>query len=198
MAPSGYADHSREAFVGATRVHVPVVENPDAEVFAPYGRFVAFDVNNLRRDVHTTDPEAELAHGEFLVRMESDVIHAKNNGIGSAEYTTALSAAASCDTHEWLVREVNNHPTSEQLFAPLEKQSFALLLAPSSIPRDALRPEDMRLFKFDGSASVVINVSTWHQPPYGSGRFYTAQAASHECEDVDFLDRDKAALVLSL
>ncbi|KAL6074707.1 hypothetical protein QOT17_004099 [Balamuthia mandrillaris] len=196
--PSGYADHSRKAFQGAQLVHVPVVHNPDAESFQRYGRYVVHDMNKLRENVYTTVEGAEIAHGEFVVRRDGESIRAKNNGIKADEYTTGLAVEEEAVEEKFLTREVNKHPTSEQLFAPLEGQPFALLLAASDIPTEKLRAEDLRLFKFDGSRSVTINVDTWHQPPYGYGRFYTAQAASHECECVDFLDRDNVALVLDL
>ena len=197
MAPSGYADYSDKALSGLPVFVVKELHDPSEEELAPYGHYV--DVPGGFEDWASTvkiSTEGGVAHGPFSVWSSPKTIHARNDGIKMPEYTIASRLDDRSVTPHALVREVNNHPTSEQLFHPLSGQRFALLLAPAAVGCAHLQPGDLRLVHFSGKRSVVISMGTWHQPPYGDGVYYTAQAASHECEDVDFVTRDSLVLAL--
>lgn len=176
--PSGYAPYD---FVptAAPCLCVPTVDGNDEAQLAPYGRF-ASGAADVRVD-------GEAVQGCFTVYSRGDKIHALNEAVGAAEYTTALQLPSGL----LVTREMNRHPDGEQHFDS-HGHPFCLLLAP---PSDTLRLEDVRLVKFDGSRPVNIHRNVWHQPPYlastehGRVEFTTAQAKSHVCVDHDFLEQ---------
>ena len=183
MAPSGYANYTNVPD-SLPAMKVSIVDFCPSR-HAAYGALYEDPYDAIAAVRDTCD--GPVAEGMFTVWREGQLLRAHNKGVGSDPYTTARLHGRS-----WVTREMNRHPDGPQAFIPVERQPFTLLLGVDPdclVGRAALTR--LMVFRFDGTRSVVIHRNVMHQPPYGLGTFYTAQAASHLCEAYDTVDEDR-------
>lgn len=129
-------------------LHRLTIENADATSIAPYGRLVAADMAQTPRSSAFYGDKVELWS---LPGFQTDA-------------DSCLSVAR---THPrpneviWMER----HFKHTQTFVPLGGQPFVMVLgAPTET--SAPDPGNVRAFRFDGSAGVMLFVGTWHEFPF--------------------------------
>jgi len=108
------------------------------------------------------------AEGDFRVFWVDDVMYADNLAVGvslSIGFPCARRTSGGSQDHV-LVREVNYHPDSGQVFFPPPGgRPYVLMLARADVGDD-VRPEHFRAFYFDGSAGFHIAPGVWHFVPF--------------------------------
>lgn len=143
-------------------------------------------VSGWRQLYPGTGTMAGIMGGEFVYQWKDDICIATDNEDNDHYVTGRLPANMSYDnrTHV-LVREVNYHPDSGQVFFPRDKDPFVALLA---LPGDDIKPENLVAFYFDGSFGVQIHADIWHQQIYpvkDRSVFLGKQGSVHACVNMD-------------
>ena len=106
--------------------------------------------------------------GDFRVRWVGDVLYGDNLTVAvSFKLGYPCARRTSDGSHDHiLVREVNYHPDSGQIFfPPPEGRPYVILLARADVGED-VRAEHFKAFYFDGSVGFHIAPGTWHFVPY--------------------------------
>lgn len=207
---SGYADYQNESLKDYPVYNVPVIE-ATSENFKEYGHFVKdydneeviivpWPVSGWRKLMFNTGTEGGITEGKFQYWYQNGLLRAKNHAVGG-DYITGINYEVG-DGNQVpkyiLNREANYHPDGGQVFYPLEKAPFILLLA---LPGDDVKPEDFIAFKFDGSCGAQIKPNIWHQPAYpliSRMDFMTKQGKVHGCVGVDTIDEFQKWLKIDL
>lgn len=190
---SGYADYyNTELYTDKYSHHnVPIIHaTPDN--FKEYGKIVydydtesviitPWPVNGHRPLMPGTGSDGGITEGKFEYWHEGEYIHAKNMAVGG-NYIIGRNV----DNKYILTREANYHPDGGQVFWPIDKCPFILLLAK---PGDNITPNDFVGFYFDGTYGAQIWPNIWHQPVYHIGRnnalYMTKQGKIHACVGLD-------------
>jgi ureidoglycolate lyase len=79
------------------------------------------------------------------------------------------------------------HPDGGQLFSPVRRKSYIVLLA---LPGDDLAPEQFVAFSCDGIGSLYIHPNIWHVAPIpldNTAEILTRHGRVHACVSVDFV-----------
>jgi len=102
------------------------------------------------------------------VRWIGDIIYSDNLAVDvSLKHGHPYGKLLSEGSRDYvLVRDVNYHPDSSQVFfPPPEGRPYILLMAQAAVGDD-VRPEHFRAFYFDGSVGFHIGPGVWHYSPY--------------------------------
>lgn len=112
---------------------------PDAEAFAPFGRFV-------------TGPETAGTRSFY-----SECLHARPDASAPVLHVNNVPQSA-CPLQ---VAQVERHPHASQCFFPLDVSRYAVMVIPSD--EDGLpRPEHARAFLMPGTTGVIYHPGVWH------------------------------------
>lgn len=198
---SGYADY-KSIKVDKYPIHKVPVIRATAENFHEYGNFVQdydqekvmitpWPVSGHRPLMTGTGDQGGIAEGKFQYWREDRYMRAKSFAV-QGDYITGLIMTNENQTESTnitvLNREANYHPDGGQVFYPIDKSPFILLLA---LPTDDIKPEDFTGFYFNGSQGCQIKANVWHQPAYPieeKANFMTKQGKVHACVGVDTID----------
>lgn len=112
---------------------------PDAEAFAPFGRFV-------------TGPDTAGTRGFY-----SEYLHARPDA--SAPVLHVNNVARSDLPLQ--VTKVERHPHAAQSFFPLDVSRYAVLVMPSD-DAGLPRPDRARAFLLPGTMGVIYHPGAWH------------------------------------
>lgn len=187
---------SRAARGGLRIVDPPLVE-ATSESLVGYGCLVddpaSFEVEirtwpqpGWRRLDPGTGNEGGTTEGIFEFWWQGEVLYGRNNAVGG-QYLLGWSkppeeASEETDDPERgqvLLWHANYHPDGGQLFFPEDGTPF---VAPLALPGDDLKPEDFKVFYFDGSQGLYIHPDIWHEgvfPLAERASFYDRQGKVH-------------------
>lgn len=202
---SGYATYNEVLVDTIKNRHiVPVIEANKIN-FSKYGRFVysynsedviinTWPKNDWRPICKGTGMGGGVVKDIFQYWREDNYMKARNmNVIGN--YTTGITTN---NFESILTREANYHPDSGQVFYPIKKTPFLLLLA---LPGDDIKLSDFVAFCFDGTHGVQIYPNIWHQPVYPKDetcQFLNKQGSVHACVSLDTIEEFNAWLEIPL
>jgi hypothetical protein len=197
---SGYKEYNNLLMDSYPNRHrVPIMKATE-DNFKQYGRFV-YDYDS-EQVIISTWPQASwrkimdrtgrgggIAEGRFEYWWDDNKLMAVNNAVGGSYTVGILPKNVSINNRtSVLTREANYHPDGGQVFYPLDKNPFVLLLA---LPGDDINPEDFVAFYFSGECGAQIYPNIWHQPVFPLSRkasFMTKQGKVHACVGVDTLE----------
>ena len=177
------------------------------ENFKEYGNFVydyeneiveivPFPINsNSKRKLYpNTGIGGGIIEGEFIYCWKNNICYAHNKAVENGEYIIAIKK----NNHIY-TREANYHPDGGQVFYPLEKKPFIMLLA-LPIENDYIEPKDFIAFYFDGSCGLQIKPNIWHQPAFplcDDMKFIGKQGKIHGCVCYDSVNEHNVLLCLN-
>ncbi len=90
------------------------------------------------------------------------------------------------------IRMLERHPLSSQLFMPLGRRPFLVVVAPAG---DSIEPFDIRAFRSSGRQGVNYRRGVWHHPLIAvgeTGEFLVMDraGAGMNCDEYSFGDRE--------
>lgn len=198
---SGYADYFHEDLPSIECYDILVVD-ATPENFQAYGNFVYDYPNeevtitpwptNDRPLMHGTGLGGGITEGKFEYKYDRNFLTSKNHAVGG-DYVTGINFEVKNGEYgkvpsHILTREANYHPDGGQVFYPLTKVPFILLLA---LPTDDIKLEHFVAFRFNGECGAQIKASIWHQPVFpiaDEALFMTKQGKVHACVGFDSIN----------
>ncbi len=198
---SGYASYFDEDLPNYDCFNVPVV-NATPENFEKYGHFVYDYPNeeviitpwptNKRPLMANTGTGGGITEGQFEYKYDRNYLTSKNHAV-DGDYVTGINFEVKNGEYGKvpsyiLTREANYHPDGGQVFYPITKVPFILLLALPKDNIDDIKLEDFVAFKFTGECGAQIKASIWHQPIFpiaDEALFMTKQGKVHACVGFD-------------
>lgn len=201
---SGYKDYKDPGLVVYPRHKVRIIV-ATPENFAEYGNFVdnyddekviiePWNVSGWRSLMDGTGRDGGITEGEFDYWQDGLYYYAKNNAVGGDYVIARKNVDSETDLLDngkrpnILTREANYHPDGGQVFYPLDKSPFVLMLA---LPGDDITLNSFIGFYFDGTKGCQIKPNIWHQPVFTlnkESKFMTKQGKVHACVGVDTIE----------
>tara|TARA_Y100000310_G_C20574496_1_gene759775 strand:+ start:375 stop:1127 length:753 start_codon:yes stop_codon:yes gene_type:complete len=205
---SGYKEYHSDLIFTYPRVHRVPLKRATKKNFKKYGRFVdnyknekvilvQWKKKGWRDIMDGTGLGGGVAEGRFEYEWKDNKLYSTNHAVGG-NYVTGILPWEMKNRTSVLTREANYHPDGGQVFHPITKKPFILLLA---LPRDDIQLEDFIAFYFDGTCGVQIFPNIWHQPVYpidDQAVFMTKQGKVHACVGVDTLEEFNTWLEIPL
>ena len=199
---------------------VPIIEATE-ESIKDYGRFVdnfanekvinvkwptQTNVNSEKgsiyyREIDTnTGDEALATYGVFTSYYDDKYCYSTNTSVKNGEYIIGVKPKTEKKNYFYTV-EMNYHACGSQVVMNYNNEPFYLLLSKAD---DTIKPEDCRLFYFNGSKGFNIYPYIWHQPMYPLVEAYknvvsqNKQCSVHSCVTCNFIDEYKTILRINL
>jgi ureidoglycolate lyase len=156
-------------------------------------KIVRWPAQGRRPIQQNSGDQGGVAEKLFEYCWKGQTLYARHKAVGSQlsdwssspnETATRISnGARECA----LIWRANYHPDGGQLFWPLRRHSYIVLLA---LPGDDVTPEQFVAFLCDGSRGLYVHPNIWHAPPVpldDQAEFFSRHGRVHACVSVDLV-----------
>ena len=174
-----------------------LVSDPEAQDI----EIVTWPAQGWRPVDEGTGNEGGTTEGTFIFWWGGDLLYGRNEAVGgeyhigwACEPERASREVQTASRDRVLIYHANYHPDGGQMFFPLDGKPF---VSPLALPGDDVRPEQFKVFYFDGSQGLYIHPGVWHEavfPLADEARFFDRQGKVHARVSCDF-DREFGCLL---